>query len=85
MNIRSPDIAGQEVNSSSPTARKRPQSRANQSFFLGNAACGDMPLDDNNETVGPAAGFFAFGFFGSRLPRFMPLAINVSCALVRLS
>jgi hypothetical protein len=69
----------------SPTARKRPQPDGNQPFFFGNAACGDMPLDDSSETVGPAAGFFAFGFFGSRLPRFMPLAIKVSRALVRIS
>jgi hypothetical protein len=34
-----------------------------------------MPFGDRIDSVGPAAGFFDFGFFGSRLPRFCPLAI----------
>jgi hypothetical protein len=39
-----------------------------------------MPLGDKIESVGPADGFFDFGFFGSRLPRFCPLAmVRVLC------
>jgi hypothetical protein len=44
-------------------------------FFLGKLLWGEMPLGDRIDEVGPAAGFFDFGFFGSRLPRFCPLAI----------
>jgi hypothetical protein len=55
---------------------------AQPSFFLGNAGCCDMPLDESNDTAGPEAGFLlAFGFFGSRLPRFIPLAIVPSRAV----
>src|SRR5580658_2511909 len=41
-----------------------------------------MPLDESSDTAGPEAGFLlAFGFFGSRLPRFIPLAIIPSRAV----
>lgn len=53
--------------------------RPRHAFFLGRLLSGLMPFDDSNDTVGPAAGFLDFGFFGSRLPRFCPLAIVRSC------
>ena len=40
-----------------------------------------MPLGDRIDNVGPPAGFLDFGFFGSRLPRFCPLAILSSGAV----
>jgi len=49
-------------------------------FFLGRPFWGVMPLGDKIDSVGPEAGFFDFGFLGSRLPRFCPLAIIPSCA-----
>jgi hypothetical protein len=44
-------------------------------FFLGRLFGGVMPLGDKIDSVGPDDGFFDFGFLGSRLPRFCPLAI----------
>lgn len=53
-----------------------------QSFFFGRLVWGVIPLGDKIDRVGPADGFLDFGFFGSRLPRFIPLAIIPSCAVV---
>jgi len=44
-----------------------------------------MPLGDKTDRAGPAPGFFDFGFFGSRLPRFIPLAIYHSSGDARTS
>ena len=40
-----------------------------------------MPLGERIDAAGEVEGFVAFGFFGSRLPRFCPLAIIVSRAI----
>src|SRR5437763_1601535 len=75
-------VPDQGVKPSTPYMCKRTR-RGRYCPFFGNTGCGDMPFDDNSETAGPEAGFLAFGFFGSRLPRFIPLAIEASCAFRR--
>jgi len=52
-------------------------------FFFGGVLGGEIPFGDKIDKVGPAAGFLAFGFLGSRLPRFCPLAILASCSVAQ--
>jgi hypothetical protein len=50
-------------------------------FFLGRLLSGEMPFGDRIDTFDPAVGFLDFGFFGSRLPRFIPFATIPSRAV----
>jgi len=62
-------------------ARAQAARQPGQPFFLGKAGCADMLLGDRIDTDGPDADFVAFGFFGSRLPRFCPLAMQSPCVI----
>jgi len=78
-------MPAQGVKPSSRFRRKPSACFRSQGFFFGNAGCADIPLGDSKEIAGPAEGFLDFGFFGSRLPRFIPLAIIPSGTIVWLA
>lgn len=78
---KSTNANGRISASVSRTARAQAARRPGQPFFLGKAGCADMLFGDRIDTDGPDADFVAFGFFGSRLPRFCPLAIRSPCVI----